>query len=247
MRRNLIRVLFPLLTIIFLLGGCSATEQSNFDAAPVQSSQVTIPEQYTRAEVISSPDQALQLLSEGNNRFSSGSILPKDMSSARRTELAINGQHPFAVIVSCSDSRVSPEDLFDQALGDLFVVRVAGNVITPVELGSVEYAVEHLNVPLVMVLGHEKCGAVTAAVEGGELTGSIAVIADKIQPAIEQVRDNTLTQDALIEESSRLNVLNALKDIRQSLIIQHALGENLKLYGGMYGLETGQIQWIDAQ
>lgn len=227
------------------MSGCSATKKSTYDATPVQSSQISVPTLYTRAEVITSPDQAKQLLIEGNNRFYSGNILMKDFSPPRRRELAQNGQHPFAVVVSCSDSRVPPEELFDQALGDLFVVRVAGNVITPVELGSIEYAVEHLKVPLIMVLGHEQCGAVTAAVEGGELPGSIGAIAEKIKPAIDQVQDTTTTKEALIEKSVEQNVLNALTDIRRSPIITHALVENLKLYGGKYRLETGEVQWID--
>lgn len=238
-------ILSLLLAILFLMGGCSSIEQSPLDATPVQSKQITIPT-YSREEIISSPNEAKQLLVEGNYRFRTGNILSKDYSITRRSELAQEGQHPFAVVVSCSDSRVPPEDLFDQALGDLFVVRVAGNVITPIELGSIEYAVEHLKVPLVLVLGHEKCGAVTAAVEGGEAPGSIGAIIEKIKPAIAEAKNTTLSHETLIEKSIELNVLNALKDINSSPIIQHTLGENLKLEGGMYYLETGEVQWISS-
>ncbi|WP_425801286.1 carbonic anhydrase [Desulfitobacterium sp. Sab5] len=200
---------------------------------------------YSRPEIISSPDQAKELLIAGNQRFMSGNILAKDLSSNRRSELS-KGQHPFAVIVSCSDSRVPPEEIFDQALGDLFVVRVAGNVITPVELGSVEYAVEHLKVPLVLVLGHEKCGAITAAVEGGKALGSISAITEKIMPALKEIKNTEGDKETVIEKTAELNVLNSLQSISQSPVIKHALGESHKLYGGKYRLETGEIQWPDT-
>lgn len=215
-----------LLTSTLLLSGCSSKDV------------------YSRPEIISSPDQAKELLIAGNQRFISGRILLKDLSANRRSELS-KGQHPFAVIISCSDSRVPPEEIFDQALGDLFVVRVAGNVITPVELGSVEYAVEHLKVP-VLVLGHEKCGAVTATVEGGEVPGSISTITEKIKPALNEVKNTEGNKETVIEKTAELNVLNSLKSINQSPVIKHALGENLKLYGGKYRLKTGETQWLDT-
>jgi carbonic anhydrase len=234
-----------LLTSLLFMGGCNATEQSTPNVTPIQSKQISIPT-YAREEIITNPNKAKQLLVEGNKRFGTGNFLNKDYSLTRRVELAQKGQHPFAVVVSCSDSRVPPEDIFDQALGDLFVIRVAGNVITPIELGSIEYAVEHLKVPFVLVLGHEKCGAVTAAVEGGEVAGSIGAIVDKIKPAITQAQNKTLSPKNLIKESTELNVLNALKDIKISPVIKHALGENLQLEGGMYYLETGEVQWIPS-
>jgi carbonic anhydrase len=123
---------------------------------------------------------------EGNQRFVSGKITIKDIGPAKREDLAVNGQKPFAVIVSCSDSRVPPEILFDQALGDIFVVRVAGNVLDPVAMGSVEYGAEHLGCPLLVVMGHENCGAVKATVDGGEAPGSISAIVDKIKPSVEK-------------------------------------------------------------
>ncbi|MEK7804022.1 MAG: carbonic anhydrase, partial [Deltaproteobacteria bacterium] len=108
-----------------------------------------------------SADEALKKLIDGNNRFVQSAQAQKDIGNNRRTELT-KGQHPFAVILSCSDSRVPPEHIFDQGLGDIFVVRVAGNVADSIELGSVEYAAEHLGVPLILVLGHQSCGAVKA-------------------------------------------------------------------------------------
>ena len=114
------------------------------------------------------PDRALTQLLRGNERFVAGWPDHPNQSARRRREVSEAGQHPFAIILSCADSRVPPEIIFDQGLGDLFIVRVAGNVLDDVVLGTIEYAVEHLQVPLVMVLGHDKCGAVTAAVEGGK-------------------------------------------------------------------------------
>ncbi|OLN29370.1 carbonic anhydrase [Desulfosporosinus metallidurans] len=157
-----------------------------------------------------------------------------------------NGQHPFAVIVSCSDSRVPPELLFDQALGDLFVVRVAGNVVTPVEMGSIEYAVEHLKVPLVVVLGHEECGAVTAAVQGGETHGSIAAIIEKIKPAVNEARVTKATGKDLIEKSADLNIQNALMDIAKSPIIKEGVEtKQVRVIGAKYDLDEGLLKLMN--
>ncbi|KUO75011.1 MAG: carbonic anhydrase [Desulfosporosinus sp. BRH_c37] len=240
MKRNFSLVATVLLSL-FLLVGCSPTKGTQTTAAPL-GAQVT----YSRTEVITSSDQAKQLLVDGNTRFASGKILAKDFSSTRRNDLIKNGQHPFAVVVCCSDSRVPPEELFDQALGDLFIIRVAGNVITPVELGSVEYGVEHLKSPLVIVLGHEKCGAVTATVAGGEMPGSIGAIANKIKPAVAKAKTTGVKGDELIEKSADLNVQNALADISNSPIIKHAKSNNqIKLLGAKYHLDTGLVHWFN--
>lgn len=252
--KKLIPLTGILLITLMILSGCGNRENLEMNpntniepqSAPVVTTSTPIPTLYTRKEIISSPAEAKQLLVEGNTRFSTGNILSKDLSVMSRSTLAQNGQHPFAVIVSCSDSRVPPEILFDQDLGDLFVIRVAGNVITPVELGSIEYAVEHLKVPLVMVLGHEQCGAVTATVEGEALPENIQAIAEKIKPAVNQAKVTATTGEELIEKSSELNVFNALTDITRSPVIKHALEGNLKLYGGKYLLESGEVQWFDG-
>ena len=144
------------------------------------------------------PDEALKKLMGGNARFMKDDKEYISWGDVRRKELT-KGQNPFAVILSCSDSRVPPEHVFDQELGDIFVVRVAGNVADPIELGSVEYAAEHLNVPLVMVLGHKKCGAVTAAVNsGGKAEGNIGAIVKKIAPAVETAKKSGKEKDDLL-------------------------------------------------
>jgi len=243
-----------LLILAILLNGCGSKisptngEQSTEAENPtVQEALATAPV-YKRTEIISSPNQAKQLLIDGNQRFTAGKPMNKDLSSTRRSELMKNGQHPFAVIVSCSDSRVPPELLFDQALGDLFVVRVAGNVITPVELGSIEYAVEHLKTPLVVVLGHEECGAVTAAVQGGETHGNIAEIIKKIKPAVDEAKamgTSTTNDKVLIEKSTELNIKNALNDILDSPIIKEGVEANqVDTIGIKYDLDEGSIKFI---
>jgi carbonic anhydrase len=146
--------------------------------------------------------QVLQKLIEGNKRFSSSKQSHPNQDRERRQEL-VKGQKPFAVIVGCSDSRIPPEIIFDQGLGDLFVIRVAGNVVDNVALGSIEYAVEHLGSQLIVVLGHSKCGAVTATVQGGAVHGHVESIVQAIKPAIDRAKelpgdltDNTIKANA---------------------------------------------------
>ena len=249
MRKSLIYITSLLLSIALILSGCgrqtlpSSDKQSSNVENPAVQQAIAVPV-YKRTEIIASPDVAKQLLIEGNGRFTSGKPLSKDLSSTRRGDLMRNGQHPFAVIVSCSDSRVPPELLFDQALGDLFVVRVAGNVVTPVELGSIEYAVEHLKTPLVVVLSHKDCGAVTAAVQGGETHGSIGAIIEKIKPSVDRAKAMGLTGKDLIEMSTDLNMQNALRDISKSPIIKEGVEVNqVKIIGIKYALDEDILKF----
>lgn len=255
MRKALIYFNSISLIFVLFLSGCgiqalppNLNKSSTVDnSAAQQAIAVPVPVPvYERTEIISSADKAKQLLIDGNERFTSGKPLSKDFSSTRRETLMRNGQHPFAVIVSCSDSRVPPELLFDQALGDLFVVRVAGNVVTPVELGSIEYAVEHLKTPLVVVLGHEECGAVTAAVQGGETHGSIGAIIEKIKPSVDRAKAMNLTGKDLIEMSTDLNMQNALRDISKSPIIIEGVEVNqVKMIGIKYDLDEGIFKFSE--
>lgn len=129
------------------------------------------------------PEAALARLTEGNKRFVAGTLTHNAPTAQQWAELS-KGQHPFAIVLACADSRLAPEIIFDQGLGDLFVLRNAGNLSDPHVLGSMEYAVEHLGVRLIVVLGHSKCGAVTAAVQGGEAPGHIKAIVEDIAPAV---------------------------------------------------------------
>jgi len=191
--------------------------------------------------------EALQKLMDGNKRFVSGTLAQKDLSLKRREELA-KGQKPFATVLTCSDSRVPPELLFDQGLGDIFVVRVAGNVVDPIALGSIEYAAEHLGSPLLLILGHSKCGAVKATLEEkGKPEGNIGEIEKKIMPAVETAKKKGGTQDEMLETAIKENVKNVYADImKNSKIIPHLLKEGkLTIAAGEYNITTGKIEMIE--
>lgn len=191
--------------------------------------------------------EALQKLMDGNKRFVSGSLTQKDLSAKKREELA-KGQKPFATVLTCSDSRVPPELLFDQGLGDVFVVRVAGNVVDPIALGSIEYAAEHLGSPLVLILGHSKCGAVKATLdEKGKPEGNIGEIEKKIMPAVDTARKKGGTQDEILETAIKGNVKNVYADImKNSKIIPHLVEEGkLTIVAGEYDITTGKVEMIE--
>ncbi len=191
-------------------------------------------------------DETLKKLMDGNQHFVSGQPAQKDMGSVRRMEL-VKGQSPAAVVLSCSDSRVPPELIFDQGLGDIFVIRVAGNVADPVALGSVEYAVEHLHVPLIIVMGHDKCGAVTAALNGGKPEGNIRAIVRKIAPAVRRAKTTGKKGDELLEAAVIENVWNVTAGLtRESKIIQKLVDEKkLKILAAKYSLETGKVELLE--
>jgi len=194
----------------------------------------------------SAGDESLQKLMDGNKRFVSGNLAKKDLSDVKRKEL-LKGQKPFAIVVGCSDSRVPPEIIFDQGLGDIFVVRVAGNVADPVVLRSIEYAAEHLNSPLLFLLGHEKCGAVTATLElEGKPEGKTCPIAQKIMPAVKKAKKKGGSKDEILETAIKENVKNVYKYIMKSKIINHLVHEGkLKIVAGEYSLTTGEVKMID--
>lgn len=184
-------------------------------------------------------DEALRRLIEGNKRFESGTSRHPDRDPARRIDVA-EAQRPFAVILTCSDSRVPPEIIFDQGLGDLYVIRVAGHVICEHVLGSIEHAVESLGVRLVMVLGHKNCGAVTAALQSEGGPDHIGSLVKAIRPAVERVKRQPT---ALLENAIRANVESAVAQIRvsQPLLANKVLQGDLKVVGAYYDLSTGGV------
>jgi carbonic anhydrase len=186
--------------------------------------------------------QALQKLMEGNARFVSGSVMHPNQSAEIRQELIL-GQHPFAVVVGCSDSRVPPELIFDQGLGDIFMVRTAGQVLDDVALGSIEYAVEHLDVPLVVVLGHDSCGAVKATVEEGEVPGHLDSLVKFIQPAVEKAKKNGNERE-LLNNSIDNNINNIVEELNTSLPIlsEKVQKGELKILGARFQLDTGTVK-----
>jgi carbonic anhydrase len=196
------------------------------------------------------PDDAFKLLNEGNLRYRNGTSQDPHRDQDRRCETFTGGQHPYAIVLACADSRAPVEVIFDAGIGDLFTVRVAGNVASTDEVGSIEYAVEHLGAPLVVVLGHTKCGAVTAVVERAHVSESIAKLVAPIVPAVERAakHDPKLSGAALVSAAIRENVIQSIHDLqsRSEIVRQAVAMGKLKIVGGIYDLHTGEIQWVDA-
>lgn len=191
-----------------------------------------------------SPDKVWADLMAGNGRFVAGKTHKHDVVSLRK-KLA-SGQSPAAIILSCSDSRVGPELIFDQGLGDLFVVRTAGNVADPVALGSIEYAVDHLHSPVLVVLGHQKCGAVAAACSGDKMpSANLTAIVDKIAPAVSKAKSDS--SGDLVESAVKENVHQSAKDVlANSEIIRHAVESGkLRVVEAEYRLDTGEVTRLD--
>ncbi len=192
------------------------------------------------------PAEGISKLKEGNGRYTSGNLQHPGQTTERRAELA-KSQHPFAIIVSCSDSRVPPEIVFDQGLGDLFVLRVAGHVIDNHSLGSIEYALDHLGVRLIVVLGHQNCGAVQAAKETiaakGKAPGHIESLVTAIKPAVEATVNGDL--DATI----KANVKHVVQALRSSTPILKAKVDSgaLQIIGGYYSLDAGAVTFLDEK
>ena len=195
------------------------------------------------------PDEALAKLMEGNARFVEGKNTHPNMSLERRAELA-EGQAPYAIIVSCSDSRVAPELLFDAGPGDLFIIRAAGNIVDDYGIGSVEYAAGPLASPLVVVLGHESCGAVDAAVaaevNNADFPGRIHDIVEDIRPAVEAAMEHA-TGPALLEEAISVNAVSVAKQLsRSEPILEDAVeAGTLKIVAARYDLDTGKVELIE--
>jgi len=182
---------------------------------------------------------------DGNARYVKHKEKHPDMSFARRRELDLDGQHPYAVILGCADSRVPPELIFDEGLGDLFVIRDAGNVVDDEVLGSIEYAVEHLGVQLVMVLGHEKCGAVSAALASDKAPGHIQKLVDSILPAIKEAR--SLPGDQ-VHNCVVANAKHVAMQVKTSEpILRLAVETNrIQVVAANYHLNTGVVEILDG-
>ena len=201
-------------------------------------------EEHHAAPAGPTPDAVLKELQAGNARFVGGKPKHPDASRARRAELA-KGQHPKAAVLGCADSRVPPELVFDEGLGDLFVVRVAGNVADPVDVGSIEYAVEHLGVGLVVVLGHHSCGAVKATADaGGKAEGNIGAIVSEIAPAVEQAKASP-GKEGLVDDAVHVNARRTAGAlVERSPVLKKAVEEKkVKIVAAVYDLKTGQVEF----
>ena len=181
---------------------------------------------------VSSSDEALQILKEGNARFTTDKSVLRNINAERRQSLK-NGQNPYAVIVSCSDSRVTPTTVFNAGLGELFDIRLAGNVVDDDALGSIEYAVEHLNTPLIVVMGHQSCGAVTATynevVKGEKVSGNMESFVKKITPSV--------NKNGTIDDAIHTNIDMVVKEISEDKGIKTLIDQGkVKVVGAYYDL-----------
>ena len=187
-------------------------------------------------------EAVLAELKAGNQRHVKVQYTHPHQTGARRLALA-RGQQPHAVILTCADSRVPPEIVFDLGLGDIFGIRVAGNVAPDAEVASIEYAVEHLHTPLVVVMGHQSCGAVAAAIEGGEAPGHLQALVNAIHPAVDKARK---LPGNLSDNAIRLNVEMVVEQLRasQPVLAEAVAAGKLRIVGAVYSLETGTVAWL---
>jgi carbonic anhydrase len=229
--RNLVKKYLLYLLLISQLLGAAFAQQQATAAAPAHAIASQMP----------SADSIWVDLMEGNQRFVSGKTKTVEVVSLRQS--LAKGQTPKVVVLACSDSRVSPEIVFDKSLGDLFVVRSAGNIADAIGVGSIEYAVEHLGSSVLVVLGHEKCGAVTAACSGDKMpTTNLQAIVDKISPAIARAKTGAKADD-LLEAAILENVHQSAKDVlASSEVLQHFLQDGkLTVFEAIYELGSGKV------
>jgi carbonic anhydrase len=193
------------------------------------------------------PDMVIQTLHEGNGRFTGNHGISMDKLSM--VHQSSGGQYPMAVVLSCIDSRVPVEEIFDQGIGDLFVARVAGNIVDEDMLGSMEYGCEEAGAKLVVVLGHESCGAIKAAIEDVKM-GNITALLSKIAPALKMSKDfhgeKEVNNHAYVDTVVRNNVLNSIEQIKSKSEILKEMSEHgkIKIVGAYYNLETGEVIWL---
>jgi carbonic anhydrase len=193
-------------------------------------------------------DASLMILKEGNARYVSGKSQHPHLDAERRRSTAAQGQEPFATILACSDSRDPVELVFDRGVGDLFVVRVAGNVAGISELASVEYGVGHLNTPLLIVMGHTRCGTVTAVVKGAELHGHLHALAEKIKPVATKAKSETTDLEDAVPRAIQANVWQTVEGIlKHSRTVREKVADgSAHLMGALYDLETGKVSWLGS-
>jgi carbonic anhydrase len=192
-----------------------------------------------------SPSEALARLIEGNQRFREGRAEHPKQSAERRLDVA-GGQHPFAAVLGCVDSRVPPETVFDQGLGDLFVVRVAGNIVDPAGLGSIQFGIEEYHIPLILVLGHSRCGAVIATIEAVEhdqmAPGQIGVVVQAIRPAVEEA---AATPGNRVSNAVLANIRNSVVALRADpFLAEHLASGAVQIVGAEYNLESGDVRLV---
>ena len=199
---------------------------------------------YGQEKAAPTAEQALEQLKKGNERFVADRLTAKDFGADRRRELA-KGQHPFAIVLTCADSRVGPEFIFNQGLGDLFVLRVAGNIADPFVLGSMEYAVEHLHVPLIVILGHTRCGAVDAALAENRPHGNLGKLIEQVYPG----KDLPPQKDAALQAAVQNNVRHQAELLTKhsEVLKEFVEHKKVRVVSGVYHLATGKVDWLDEK
>lgn len=226
----------------------STSGTSSAPTTPSAPATATVPATMTAVPsgVVTEPARAIQLLQAGNARYVTGFSINQDVGAARKQDL-VPLQTPFAVILSCSDSRVPPEILFDQSLGNLFVVRDAGNVIDPAVLGSVQYGVDRLRAPLVVVVGHEGCSTVGTALGATPVPFAISSVLDQIRPAIRTARSTATTGEALFNATVQQNAQNSAAQVRNSALLAPLVKSGkLQVVAAEYSANSGVVTWLPA-
>ena len=212
--------------------------------APVLLSLLIALSALTSSSAQKSPLTVQDILKIGNERYVSGKLRKRNYKADRKA--TADKQQPYAIVLACADSRVPPEILFDESLGKLFVVRVAGNVVDPVVLGSIEYAAEHLHVGTVLILGHESCGAVKATLEGGNVPPNIDALVTRILPAVEKAKKAGLDPAKTLNLAIKENVfLQAQQAVEQSEVLKELVHKRkLQIVGAVYNLHTGRVEFL---
>ncbi len=189
-------------------------------------------------------EQAWEQLKKGNKQFVADQLEQKALGAERRQELA-KGQHPFAIVLTCADSRVAPEFIFNQGLGDIFVLRVAGNIADPFVLGSMEYAVEHLHAPLVVVLGHTKCGAVDAALGEHKPAGNLGKLVEEVYVGQDLPKEKAASLEAAIKNNVQHQA--ELLTQKSEVVKEFVDHKKVRIVSGVYNLATGKVEWLDEK
>lgn len=193
-------------------------------------------------------DSTIDKLKDGNKHFTSYVLNTASISNIDRVQyLAKNGQNPLAILVTCSDARISPERIFNAEMGDFFIIRTAGNVVGDLELGSIEYALTSFDTDMVLVMGHENCGAIHSAIYDHEHElGNIQHIIDIIQPSIDKAKQETNNKLDIITKAEDYNIINSVKKIKSSPIIKKFINEGkVTVVGAKYGIATGDVTFFE--
>ncbi len=231
MKRKLIAML--IVSSMFLVGCGDSTTNNTTNKTVNNTPNGSVTEFVVIDTAVSSADEALQILKDGNARFVTDTSILRNVNKERRDSLK-DGQNPYAVIVSCSDSRVTPTTVFNAGLGEIFDVRIAGNVVDDDALGSIEYAVEHLNTPLVVVMGHQSCGAVTATynevVKNEKVEGNMESFVEKITPSV--------NKNGTVDDAIHNNINAVVEEISKDDIVKHLIEQGkVKVVGAYYSLD----------